>query len=407
MRFDYFPHFQPIVDVYSMSIAGYEALARTYDGRGQVISLGAVFADPNFDRQELLQIDRCVRSRALAQLAASRQDVFLSLNVLPEWMSQVAEDAEVPTIAMAREFGVPANQVLIEFVESAGETGKLAGLLARYREQGMRIAIDDFGAGESNMDRVISLEPDIIKLDMGLFKQAMSGGISEQVVQSVAFLARRTGSELLCEGVETEQELFFALDCGARYIQGYYFWPAQPSFLNVDAPRRTLQPLLERYAQRRVSAKEAQMREFREVDNYFSEVCARVSDSTVDLQSLPVPPASLQRLYLCDERGLQLSPNYEFRRNGTAGQWQEDPGNLGMSWCMRPYFHELIASVRLDEKRRIMSSPYRDMRGATLCRTLACFLPGGRILLADVDCSEEERGGIEAFKEWSQQCSAG
>ncbi len=403
MRFDYFPHFQPIVDVYSMSIAGYEALARTYDGSGKVMSLGAAFADPNFDREELLQIDRCVRSRALAQLAASQQDVFLSLNVLPEWMRQVTVNAEVPTIAMARDYGVPGNRVLIEFVESAGDLENMRYLLSRYREKGMRIAVDDFGAGASNMDRVISLEPDIIKLDMALFKQAMQGGVSEQVVQSVGFLAQRTGSELLCEGVETEQEFFFALDCGARYIQGYFFWPAQSGFLATDAPRKRLEPLLARYAERRVAVKEAQLLDYYQVERYFNDACARVGATTVPVESLALPPRSLQRLYLCDNSGIQLSPNYEFRHGDEAGQWQEDASNCGMNWSMRPYFHEVLASASFDEPQRVMSSPYRDMRGGALCRTLARMLPGGRILLADVDCSDEEGGSIDAIKTWPEQ----
>ncbi|MFT7404550.1 EAL domain-containing protein [Zhongshania sp.] len=51
----------------------------------------------------------------------------------------------------------------------------------------------------------------------------MAGGVSQQVVQSISHLARRTGSHLLCEGVATEQEFYFPLECGARYVQGYFF----------------------------------------------------------------------------------------------------------------------------------------------------------------------------------------
>ncbi len=218
----YFPYFQPIIDVGRMAVVGYEALARSRDAQGQVRSLGPLFSDPLYDRDALLLIDRSVRLQAMQRLASAEQAVFLSLNMSPEWMSEVQPDRPVPSISMAEDCGLAPERVLIEFVEGAGDNLKMQALLYRYRAAGMRIAIDDFGTGHSHIDRLIALQPDIIKMDMGFFKRGMAGGVSRDVVRSLGALARRTGSELLCEGVESKEEFYFALDCGARYVQGYF-----------------------------------------------------------------------------------------------------------------------------------------------------------------------------------------
>ena len=73
----YFPCYQPIIDINKMSIAGYEALARTRAKNGRVVSIGALFSDPNFKRRDLLAIDRSVREQALAYFAQQQHDVFI------------------------------------------------------------------------------------------------------------------------------------------------------------------------------------------------------------------------------------------------------------------------------------------------------------------------------------------
>jgi EAL domain-containing protein (putative c-di-GMP-specific phosphodiesterase class I) len=103
-------------------------------------------------------------------------------------------------------------------------------VVARYREAGARIAIDDFGAGYSQLDRVLALQPDILKLDMRLFQAAALGGPSSDVVKALAQMAEKTGCWIIAEGVETEAQLNFALECGSRYVQGFLFARAQEAF---------------------------------------------------------------------------------------------------------------------------------------------------------------------------------
>ena len=386
----YFPCYQPIIDINRMSIAGYEALARTRAKNGRVVSIGAMFSDPNFKRRDLLAIDRSVREQALAYFAQQQHDVFLSLNLSPEWMDHAADHSPVPTIVMAEKCGVDPRRVVIEFVEGAGENSNMQKLLLRYRKAGMRIAIDDFGAGHSHLDRLIALEPDIIKLDMGLFKNAMSGGVSEEVVQSIANLARRTGSKLLCEGVETEQEFYFALECGARYVQGYFFWPALPEFIDPNSPKELVSRLLDSFVARNISREKQLMLYMDKMEKYFSDVQAAIKDNSLDFTNLPAAPAGFIRVFICRENGEQISPNYELLHGDTGCSWFVDNDNCGSNWSMRPYFYQTLAAKQLRKIKHIASQPYRDVRGGGLCQTIGQLLPDGRILFADIACFGED-----------------
>lgn len=386
----YFPCFQPIIDINRMSIAGYEALARTRAEDGQVISIGALFSDPSFNRAELLAIDRSVRKQALAYFAKSQQNIFLSLNLSPEWMDHISDDMPVPTIEMAQTLDIDPTRVLIEFVEGAGENANMQKLLARYRAAGMKIAIDDFGSGSSHLDRIITLEPDIIKLDMNLFKRAMAGGVSHEVVQSISHLARRTGSHLLCEGVETEQEFYFALECGARYVQGYFFWPALPEFIDPHSPREVIRNLLDGFVSRNLEREKKLMRYMAEMEYYFLSVQAAINGKHLDFDALAKAPSGYLRVFLCRHNGEQISPNYELLNGATDRTWLVDPENCGSNWSMRPYFYQALAATQYRPKNQVASQPYRDVRSGRLCQTIAKVLSGDRILFADVLCFGED-----------------
>ncbi|WP_148057479.1 EAL domain-containing protein, partial [Pseudomonas brassicacearum] len=116
-----------------------------------------------------------------------------------------------------------------------------------------RIAIDDFGAGYSQLDRVLALQPDILKLDMRLFQAAALGGPSSDVVKALAQMAEKTGCWIIAEGVETEAQLNFALECGSRYVQGFLFARAQEEFFAADAFVQRFAELRQRYVRQKLA----------------------------------------------------------------------------------------------------------------------------------------------------------
>ncbi len=93
---------------------------------------------------------------------------------------------------------------------------------------GAFLVVDDFGAGHSNLKRIIDLEPHVVKLDLALVRGIEKSVRQQVLVRQVVSLCRELGARVVAEGIETEDELSAVIDTGAQYGQGYLF--ARPAF---------------------------------------------------------------------------------------------------------------------------------------------------------------------------------
>lgn len=376
----YFPGFQPVVDLVTGGIGGYEALARYHNAQGELCSAGPVFSNPQYCREAVLAIDRHVRTQALEQFARQPESGFLTINVSPDWIDQLQGDAS-PTIAMVEAAGMNPQRVVIEITEGHGDMAKLQRAVRGYHRAGLRVAIDDFGAGASQIDRIIALQPDIIKLDMQLFKKAARGGLSADVMLAAATIAGRVGCDIVCEGVETEEELHFGIECGARYIQGFIFHPAQKDLLPVFETRDFARRIQQSYLQR----KAAKLRSNAQHNHSICECVHHIRDLLVDERPQDVCPQELfregvLRYYLCRPDGTQVSDNHEIGPGGIELQsWYKDN-----NWSHRPYFPLLIALEAAMARKLVVSSSYRDSITHKLCKTYGTYIQSDLILLVDV-----------------------
>jgi len=376
------PYFQPLVDTATGRIAGYEALARLRDDQGQVVSAGPLFTDPTVDPVDLLELDRSIRRMAL-EAFRDNPEGFISINISPLWVSQLEPGKPLPSLQLLEEIGLPPEQVVFEITELQGNIHELKDAVRRYREAGIRIAIDDFGAGYSMLDRVLALEPDILKLDIQLFRQAASGnGNSGDFVKALALMAEKSGCWIIAEGVETEQELHFALECGARYVQGYLFAKPAENFLPANAVQARFSAMRDDFARNKL-AERAQLLELRNALTLLFADLQHWLDQGGSPSDLPHPNAYpwLLRCFLCDAHGTQISPNYEW----DANRWRADPRYLDHNWSWRPYFYQILAEAGQDS-RVILSNRYRDATTNQYCMTSGLFIDNGRhLLLVDID----------------------
>jgi hypothetical protein len=231
---------------------------------------------------------------------------------------------------------------------------------------------------------VLALQPDILKLDMRLFQAAARGGPSSDVVKALAQMAEKTGCWIIAEGVETEAELHFALECGSRYVQGFLFAQGELDFFAADAFVDRFAQFRDRYVLQKVGDRERLMTLRKQLSKLMTllQGWAEAREPLCKLPTLDDFPWLL-RFYQCDRHGTQLTPNLEWRNGG----WQADAKYLGHNWSWRPYFYHLLAEG-WHERRLTLSTTYRDATSNQYCLTAGQFFNNGeRLLLIDVDAA--------------------
>ena len=215
--------FQPIVDAEASSVFAHEALIRGRRGE----SAASVFA--SLERCRLHVFDRESRIAAITLAGRLGPPGLLSLNFLPQALETVP-DAIDSMLSAASQAGLPTRNLILEVTESEviHDPLHLAKQLNAYRAAGLRLAIDDFGAGYAGLNLLADFQPDVIKLDMALVRGIDTHGPRQAIARSVIQVCDDLGIEVIAEGIETELEYRWFRRIGVRLFQGYYFGP--PAF---------------------------------------------------------------------------------------------------------------------------------------------------------------------------------
>jgi EAL domain-containing protein (putative c-di-GMP-specific phosphodiesterase class I) len=221
--------YQPIVDIEARTVFAYEALVRGPANE----PAGAIFGA--LDPRDLHRFDLAARLRAIELAASLGLATSLSLNLMPQALDSTP-DAISSTIEAALRAGIPTNDIIIEVTE--GEmiqdmTG-FAGRMNTYRAQGVRFAIDDFGAGFSGLNLLAEFQPDEVKLDMHLVRDIESKGPRQAIVRAVIQACDDLGIDVIAEGLEKEAEYRWFKRAGVRLFQGYWF--CRPGFETLAIP---------------------------------------------------------------------------------------------------------------------------------------------------------------------------
>lgn len=225
--------FQPIVDVTAQTIFAHEALVRGVDGEGAYTVLSQVADDNRYAFDQQCRVKAIELATALE---LPRDGARLSINFMPNAVYEPRACIRL-TLATAMRTGFPLNRIIFEFTEDEKlDTDHLLNILRTYRAMGFRTAIDDFGAGYAGLGLLSKFQPDIVKLDMELIRGVDQDRVKQRIVKSMLDLMGGLDIQVICEGVETQDELGTLRELGASLIQGYVL--ARPAFeglVGVDA----------------------------------------------------------------------------------------------------------------------------------------------------------------------------
>lgn len=212
--------FQPIANLQTGQVVGYEALARfraeptrppnEWFAEAQCVGL-------------LAQLEIAAMRSALSQLAAFRPSAFLSINVSPG-------TATTPEFAaLVAQFA--GHRMVLELTEHSPieDYSALVPALDALRDRGVRVAVDDTGAGYSSLRHVLRLRPDVLKLDIAL-TQGIDGDPARRALATalVAF-SHEIGATIVAEGIETAAELQTLARLGVALGQGYLLGRPAPA----------------------------------------------------------------------------------------------------------------------------------------------------------------------------------
>jgi diguanylate cyclase (GGDEF)-like protein len=223
-------HYQPIVELVTGRLRGFEALVRW-----QHPALGLIMPDRFVpiaeETGQITAIDRWVLETAATQLVTWRErsglgaDLRMAVNVsrhnlrgrFPYVLAKIIGRTRVPPALLDIEI---TESTVIDDVNLACET------LARLRELGVRVVIDDFGTGYSSLSVLARLAPHVIKMDRTFLADLESNRTGREIVRAVLALASRIGIEIVAEGVETLAQRRILADEGCALGQGNLFSPA-------------------------------------------------------------------------------------------------------------------------------------------------------------------------------------
>lgn len=219
LGFDFAMAFQPIVDVASRRVWGYEALVRGIDGQGA----GWVLEQVN--EANRYRFDQACRVKAITKAGELFRDpdARLSINFMPNAVYEPAACIR-SSLEAAQKVGFARDRIMFEFTENERlEVSHVKSIIAEYRRLEFMVALDDFGAGYAGLGLLSDFQPDLIKIDMHLLRGLDKSATKRTIVAGVVGIARALAIEVIAEGIETEGELSALMATGITLYQGYLF----------------------------------------------------------------------------------------------------------------------------------------------------------------------------------------
>jgi EAL domain-containing protein (putative c-di-GMP-specific phosphodiesterase class I) len=366
---------QPIVELATMRSAGAEALTRfsvpparpdvwfaeaTELGLGEMLEMAAI-------------------RKALALLDGLPDDVYLSINTSPA----VVHSRELLDALS----GVDARRIVVEVTEhsSVADYDALLASLDALRRRGVRIAVDDAGAGYASFRHILALQPDIIKCDREMVTGLDADPVRAALVGALVAFAAEIGATLVAEGVETAGELTALARLGVSSGQGYHL--ARPGPLPL--PEISARPAsLRRDPAPETGEPELPLEE--SVCAVLREVVARTRLEASYLSVWDAERETLEQRIVHDPRRIGI-------RTGLRVPWRETPcfrcRTAGIVWTADVHA-DLPGALPPDTPvRTFMSVPVLDARG-DLAGTL-CGVSRERLYLSDPVLDQVERLGRE------------
>jgi len=373
------PHFQPIVSVRQKSIVGVEALSRGSDGGG-LIGAPTLFrmAEQAGLREALGRICREEAIRRFSQIELP-SDLLLFLNLdVPARRTPKAIAQDLRTLT--DEYGLSPAMLAIEILETEfTDTARLRALTGALRDHGYLIALDDVGAGHSNLDRIPLIHPDVMKVDRTLISGIDVDHHKRGTLKSVIELSRQIGALVVVEGIEDEEEAIVCLELGADLLQGYFLCrPTEHARLDDRALAQTfdrVSALARSFRDHMVGKINDRRLRHRRFNVIVNQMLCDLTGAEVErfddiLQNAISRYPSVECAYVLDQSGVQVTdtvcnPSVPRRDNGILFR----PASRGTDHSLKEYYYILLDV----ELHKFTTDPYVSLASGNVSRTISTY----------------------------------
>ncbi len=242
------PHFQPIIDLFTGDIFGYELLTR---GKNHFRNPASLFrkAEEAGLTWELEFACRTEALKKISTLGPEFKSKHFFINVNPHTFST----PEFPS-GFSRweldQLDIDYRNIVIEITESStvDDYSLFEEQIRHYVGEGFHVALDDFGAGHSGIITLVAMTPHFLKLDMALIQNIHIHAYKQKLVHAISTFSSGVETYMIAEGIEKYEELKTVFRLGARYAQGFLFSRPEPlpPVLTLD-DRKMLHSLIDEY----------------------------------------------------------------------------------------------------------------------------------------------------------------
>jgi EAL domain-containing protein (putative c-di-GMP-specific phosphodiesterase class I) len=216
------PHFQPIVDLPTRRIIGFETLARWTDPDLGHVS-PAIFIPIAEERGIIGPLSQLVLRKAAEAARAWPDDLFLSFNLSPSQL--VDQNTGHHILAMLERTGLNPHRLEVEITETGlmSDSASVAKIIDELRRHGIRIALDDFGTGQSSLSRLREFPFDKLKIDRAFVSSMLKDRPSQHIIRAILSMCDGLGIHVVAEGIEEEEQAECLLELGCQAGQGFLF----------------------------------------------------------------------------------------------------------------------------------------------------------------------------------------
>ena len=382
---DIFVEFQPIYSLNTKNIIGVEALSRG-NYQGEIISPYFLF---NYAKEtgSVLDVDRLCREKAMSAFAKEESAPALFVNFETSVLNDVVPgNGEI--FKTASENNINPENIVIELNEShVKDSYDLMMFVDFYRTKGFLIALDNVGTGLDTMNRIMMVNPDIIKIDRAIVSNIDSNTYNQEVFKSIINTAKQIGAMTVAEGVETVDEVITCMLMGVDYFQGFYFSrPEQFNFLFSNETRLKLEEAAHRLnlsIKKNPTAVNVQIETYTRIINSLVETLSGSEEKSYEdtLKKYVAEHHEIECAFLIDEKGFQITDTVMDPETEILEGFH--PAIRGVNHDIKNYFYAIKEQI----EDPFISGWYISAATGKSCKTISSKIYGkdGGMIVVCVD----------------------